>query len=100
MTSQKIKLALLVHAGGTQTNLKAIQAAAAEGKINAEISAIVSDAEEATPILKSVSPDYICLAGWKKIIPEELVQKYQNRILNIHPGLIPDTMDGYVLNPD
>ena len=100
MTSQKIKLALLVHAGGTQTNLKAIQAAAEQGKINAEISTIVSDAEDATPILKNVSPDYICLAGWKKIIPEELVQKYQNRILNIHPGLIPDTMDGYVLNPD
>src|SRR3989344_2552370 len=100
MTSQKIKLALLVHAGGTQTNLKAIQAAAEQGKINAEISTIVSDAEDATPILKNVSPDYICLAGWKKIIPEGIVEEYQDRILNIHPGLIPDHPDSPVKNPD
>ena len=98
--SQKNKLVLLVHAGGTQTNLKAIREAVQEEKINAEITAVVSDAEDPLPVLKSAPPDYICLAGWKKIIPEELVQKYQNRILNIHPGLIPDTMDGYVLNPD
>lgn len=96
----KKKLALLVHQGGTQTNLKAIQAAAEQGKINAEISVVVSDAEDVTSILKQASLDYICLAGWKKIIPEEIVQKYQNRILNIHPGLIPDTMDGHVLTPD
>ncbi|MEK7569685.1 MAG: formyltransferase family protein [Patescibacteria group bacterium] len=98
--SQKIKLALLVHAGGTQTNLKAIQEAVQKERVNAEIAAVVSDAEAVLPALTEASPDYICLAGWKKIIPDELVQKYQNRILNIHPGLIPDKMDGQVLNPD
>src|SRR3989338_6698626 len=95
MTSQKIKLALLVHAGGTQTNLKAIQAAAEQGKINAEISTIVSDAEDATPILKNVSPDYICLAGWKKNYPRRVSPKvskpdfeYPPRLNSGHNGWI------------
>src|SRR3990167_6188271 len=100
MTSQKIKLALLVHDGGTQTNLKAIEVAVEQGKINAEIIAIVTDKENPVPILESVSPDYICLAGWKKIIPEEFVKKYPNRILNVHPGLIPNALDEKVENPD
>lgn len=98
--SQKIKLAILVHAGGAQTNLKAIREAVLNAKINAEISVVISDAEDASPLLLEPAPDYICLAGWKKIIPEELVKKYENRILNIHPGLIPDTLRGSVLNPD
>lgn len=102
MTSQKTKkkLALMVHAGGAQTNLKAIREAIDNGKINAEICVVISDTEEALPILERASPDYICLAGWKKIIPDELIKKYENKILNLHPGLIPDTMDGQVLNPD
>jgi len=78
----KIKLAFLVHEGGAQTNLKAIRNAIAEGKINAEISAVVSDKENAMPILEKVSPDYICLAGWKKIIPDQMIKKYENKILN------------------
>ena len=82
------------------TNLKAIQKAINEGKINAEITAVISDSEDAVAILKHVSADYICLAGWKKIIPDEIVANYTNKILNMHPGLIPDTMDGIVVNPD
>jgi phosphoribosylglycinamide formyltransferase 1 len=100
MMSRKNKLALLVHALGTQTNLKAIQKAVLQGNINAEIVAVVSDAEDALPVLEKFSPDYICLAGWKKIIRPDLVERYQNRILNIHPGLISDTKEGEVLNPD
>lgn len=33
--------------------------------------------------------DLIVLAGYLVIIPEILVQNYQNRIINIHPSLIP-----------
>ncbi|OGI94126.1 phosphoribosylamine--glycine ligase, partial [Candidatus Nomurabacteria bacterium RIFCSPLOWO2_01_FULL_40_18] len=96
----KTKLAILVHEGGTQTNLAAIRSAIKEGRINAEISVIVSDIENPMPILEKVSPDYICLCGWKKIIPNEMIKKYENKILNLHPGLIPDTKDGQALNPD
>lgn len=96
----KIKLAVLVHEGGTHTNLKAIREAVETEKINAEISAVVTDKEDAIPILEKISPDYVCLCGWKKIIPNAMIEKYPNRILNLHPGLIPDTMEGGVENPD
>ena len=90
----------MVHEGGSHTNLQAIQNAINDGKINAEISVVISDNEDAIPILKKVSPDYICLAGWKQIIPDAIITEYANKILNIHPGLIPDMIDGMVKNPD
>lgn len=34
-------------------------------------------------------PDLIVLAGFLVIIPKELVLKYPNKIINIHPSLIP-----------
>lgn len=36
-----------------------------------------------------VSPDLIVLAGFLVVIPTELIAKYRNRIINIHPSLIP-----------
>lgn len=33
--------------------------------------------------------DFIVLAGFLVIIPEEMIRRYRNRILNIHPSLIP-----------
>ncbi len=33
--------------------------------------------------------DYIILAGWLKIIPESFIKKFADRIINIHPSLIP-----------
>lgn len=35
------------------------------------------------------APDLIVLAGFLVHIPEELVKKYKDRIINIHPSLIP-----------
>ncbi|MEI7709178.1 MAG: formyltransferase family protein [bacterium] len=99
----KIKLAVLVHEGGAQTNLKAIRSAIEAGKINAEISVVITDKEDAMTILEKIPVDYICLCGWKKIIPNEMIEKYQNKILNLHPGLIPDAIDASdssVENPD
>lgn len=37
----------------------------------------------------AVSPDLIVLAGFLVTIPQELIQKYEHRIINIHPSLIP-----------
>ncbi len=34
--------------------------------------------------------DLITLAGYMKKIPLRLIQKYPNRILNIHPAILPD----------
>ena len=39
--------------------------------------------------LAPFSPDLLVLAGFLSIFDEEFCQKYQNRILNIHPSLIP-----------
>ncbi len=33
--------------------------------------------------------DLVVLAGYLVVIPPEMVQKYKNRIINIHPSLIP-----------
>ncbi len=33
--------------------------------------------------------DLICLDGYRKIIPKEIINVYQNKILNVHPSLIP-----------
>ena len=34
--------------------------------------------------------DLICLAGYMKMIPENIVANFENRVLNIHPALLPD----------
>ena len=122
--SQKIKtqLAILISDIGTGTNLKAIIEGVNIGKINAEICAVISDKNNAPglehardnnlrieicptkeallPLLQQLNLDYICLAGWKQIILDEVIDAFPNRILNTHPGLIPDKIDKVVKNPD
>lgn len=34
-------------------------------------------------------PDLIVLAGFLVVIPPQLIRRYENRIINIHPSLIP-----------
>ena len=34
-------------------------------------------------------PDLIVLAGFLVVLPEEMIRTYRNRIINIHPSLIP-----------
>lgn len=33
--------------------------------------------------------DLICLAGWMRILTPSFVQRFRNRIMNIHPALLP-----------
>jgi len=124
MTYQKnkSKLVILISNAGTGTNLQAIIDGINSGRINASILAVVSDKSDALgleraktnnipteicqnkedllPLLTKLSPDYICLAGWKQMILDEVILAYENKILNLHPGLIPDIENGKVLNPD
>ena len=37
----------------------------------------------------AAAPDLIVLAGFLVVIPPALIRKYENRIINIHPSLIP-----------
>ena len=39
--------------------------------------------------MKEFAPDLIVLAGFLVKIPEAMVHEYSNRIINIHPSLIP-----------
>lgn len=37
----------------------------------------------------SYEPDLVVLAGFLVVIPPEMIRKYENRMINIHPSLIP-----------
>jgi phosphoribosylglycinamide formyltransferase-1 len=39
--------------------------------------------------LDSYQVDLVVLAGFLVVIPPEMIEKYRNRIINIHPSLIP-----------
>lgn len=39
--------------------------------------------------IDAAEPDLIVLAGFLVVIPQEVITKYRNRIINIHPSLIP-----------
>lgn len=115
-------LAILISDTGTGTNLQAIIDGIESKKINARIIVVISDTENALglarakkhnldtqivpnkkqllEILKKYSPDYICLCGWKQFILDSVIDSYPNQILNLHPGLIPNDMQGVVKNPD
>lgn len=116
------KLAVLISNHGTGTNLQAIIDGIESGKINGKIVVVISAKEDAYglvrakkhnlpielcptkddlfPLLQKYQVDYICLGGWKQFIADNVMDAFENRILNVHPGLIPDTIDGTVKNPD
>lgn len=39
--------------------------------------------------LQEKEPDLIVLAGFLVVLPEKIIHTYRNRIINIHPSLIP-----------
>ena len=102
---------IAVFVSGSGTNLQSLIDAVKEGYINAEISLVVSSKENAyglerarkanikaefikdqSLILKRLEEekiDLIVLAGYLSIISDELINKYKNKIINIHPSLIP-----------
>lgn len=116
------KLAVLISNAGTGSNLQAIIGAIQEGTLHATVAIVISDKTDAqgveraakhniparicekkeslASVLREHQPDYLCLAGWRQIIPDTVLRAYSGRIVNIHPGLIPDALDGQVMNPD
>ena len=109
----KTKIAVLVSGGGT--NLQALLDAQAAGKIpHGEIVLVVSNKDDAyaltraekagvatavitgkdfearlSAVLYSAGIQMIVLAGFMKILSGEFTSQWPERILNIHPALIP-----------
>lgn len=49
----------------------------------------LNDSESFLPIIRKYQPDLIVLAGFLLLVPAYLVQQYENKIINIHPALLP-----------
>ena len=45
--------------------------------------------EELADILNDLKIDLIVLAGFLKLLPEDFVRSFRNRMINIHPALLP-----------
>lgn len=57
-----------------------------------ERKAYAGKAEHETAILDAldaIKPDFICLAGYMRLISGEFISCYEGRMLNIHPSLLP-----------
>ena len=39
--------------------------------------------------LDELSVELVVMAGWMRIVGEELINKFKNRLINIHPSLLP-----------
>lgn len=109
------KIAVLVSGGGT--NLQAIIDSINSGYLNCKIEAVISNkdgicaidrakknnipvyifdkkiyknniSQEICSLLEN-KVDLIVLAGWLSILKGSLIEKFKNKIINIHPSLIP-----------
>lgn len=111
--------AICILASGRGSNFGAVAEAAKSGRLRCRISALITDRENTgaesvaerfnLPVfvisyekhgrekaeelllkkLNELNPDFIVAAGFMKILPEKLVGAFKNRILNIHPSLLP-----------
>lgn len=49
----------------------------------------VQDGEKIYEQIQPFEPDYLVLAGYLKLIPPSLIEKFPKHIFNIHPSLLP-----------
>lgn len=104
-----LNIAVCVSGGGT--DLQSIIDACEAGKINGQIRLVISNRKKAyglerarlhgiqaewikdeDDILKRFEEekiDVVVLAGYLAIVGDKLIEQYKNRIINIHPSLIP-----------
>lgn len=104
-----LNIGVLISGGGT--NLQAIIDETKSGGINGTVKLVISNKENAyglerarlskikavyetdedkiIELLKENNIDLIVLAGYLKIITSKFVDEFRNKIINIHPSLIP-----------
>lgn len=44
---------------------------------------------ELQAVLETAAPDIICLAGFMRVLTEDFVSRWQGRMINIHPSILP-----------
>jgi len=67
----------------------ALERAHAAG-IPIEVFDATDDGTALLTLLDEAAADLIVLAGYLKHVPENVIRRYHGRIINIHPGLLPD----------
>ena len=104
-----LKMAVFISGGGT--NLQSLIDGCQNGTIDGQIGLVVSNRKNAYGLerarkasikaevirnqeklmqcLEEEQIDFIVLAGYLAILPESLTTRYANKIINIHPSLIP-----------
>ena len=102
---------IAVFVSGSGTNWQALIDACANNEINGSIKLVVSNRKKAYGLdrarlagikaewikdediiikrLEEEQIDLIVLAGYLAIVSEKLISKFENKIINIHPSLIP-----------
>ncbi|MDO5037149.1 MAG: phosphoribosylglycinamide formyltransferase [Tissierellia bacterium] len=111
MPDSRLRLRIAVFVSGGGTNLQALIDGKREGAFQSDLALVVSNKPEAYGLerarqagiptfveggdksliqaLEDHEIDFIVLAGYLKIIGQDLLEKYQGRIINIHPSLLP-----------
>ena len=110
MLEKKTRIAVMVSGGGT--NLQALIDAQKSGIIHSgKIELVISNREDAYALerakrngipalvakqeeemirgLEEAEIDLVVLAGFLKILSPAFIRRFENRIINIHPALIP-----------
>lgn len=85
--SEKVKVALVVSNKDTANVLNRAKAASIETYLLNRADFVEKDTT--IQFLKSKNIDLIVLAGFLWMIPENLVKAFPNKIINIHPALLP-----------
>jgi formyltetrahydrofolate-dependent phosphoribosylglycinamide formyltransferase len=58
--------------------------------IPAEVLTDPADGDAWLQLLRSKSVDLVVLAGYLKLVPAAVITAYRDRIINVHPALLPD----------
>src|SRR5260363_85509 len=89
---------LVILISGRGSNMQALVRARAQEQWPARIQAVISDRADAPGLafaaalmeaIDALAADFIVLAGFMRILTPAFVARYAQRILNIHPSLLP-----------